>query len=48
MGVDLFDALGGSVQLDDTNLVSYPIAVIMSSAFNVDVDGLASELSAVD
>jgi hypothetical protein len=30
MGVDLFDALGGSVQLGDTSLISRPIDVVMS------------------
>lgn len=31
MGVDLFDSLGGSIQLGETSLVSRPIAVMMSS-----------------
>jgi len=30
MGVDLFDALGGSVQLEDTDLISHPIGVVTS------------------
>jgi hypothetical protein len=29
MGVDSFDALGGSVQLGDTSLVSHPINAVM-------------------
>ena len=32
MGVDLFDALGGSVNIGDTSLVSRPIAIVTSSA----------------
>jgi hypothetical protein len=31
IGVDLFDALGGSVQLRDTSLVVHPVAAVTSS-----------------
>ena len=32
MGVDLFDALGGSVRLGDTSLVSHPVNAVTSSS----------------
>jgi hypothetical protein len=41
MGVDLFDALGGSVQLGDTSLISRPIDVMMSLSLSATSVSLA-------
>jgi hypothetical protein len=41
MGVDLFDALGGSVQLGDTSLISRPIDAVMSLSLSTTSVSLA-------
>jgi hypothetical protein len=45
MGVDLIDALGGSVQLGDTSLISHPIDAVMSSSLSTTSVSLADNLT---